>query len=89
MRESLAIGVGMIPRAEVALIMATLGLQAGIIDARIFAMTVALVFVSNILTPLLLKLSFRWADHGGLSSDQAEQGWEVVSETCPVDSLAP
>lgn len=88
-RESLAIGVGMIPRAEVALIMATLGLQAGIIDARIFAMTVALVFVSNILTPILLKLSFRWADRGGLPSDLAQRILEVGSETCPVDSLAP
>ncbi len=79
-RESLAVGVGMIPRAEVALIMATLGLQAGIIDAGIFAMTVTLVFVSNILTPILLKLSFRWADRGLPLA-------EATTETCSPDAL--
>jgi Na+:H+ antiporter len=59
-RESIAIGTGMIPRAEVALIMATLGLHAHVIDSKIFAMTVAMVFVTNILTPILLRLAFRW-----------------------------
>ncbi|MDI7251073.1 MAG: cation:proton antiporter, partial [Actinomycetota bacterium] len=58
-RSSLAIGVGMIPRAEVALIMATIGLQAGAIGNKVFAMTVLMVFVTNLLTPLLLKLAFR------------------------------
>lgn len=57
-RESLAIGVGMIPRAEVALIMASLGLHAGIINSSVFTMTVVTVFVTNILTPILLRLAF-------------------------------
>lgn len=64
-RKSIAIGVGMIPRAEVALIMATIGLEAGAIDDRIFVMTILLVFVTNLLTPILLKLAFRWADEKG------------------------
>jgi Na+:H+ antiporter len=59
-KESVAIGVGMIPRAEVALIMATLGLHSGIIDSTIFSMTVVTVFVTNILTPILLRLAFGW-----------------------------
>lgn len=66
-RRSLAIGVGMIPRAEVALIMATVGLHAGIINDQVFAMTILMVFVTNLLTPLLLKLSFSWADGEGFS----------------------
>jgi len=61
-RRSLTIGVGMIPRAEVALIMATIGLQAGAIGDEIFVMTILMVFVTNLLTPILLKLSFRWAE---------------------------
>jgi Kef-type K+ transport system membrane component KefB len=58
-RQSLAIGVGMIPRAEVALIMATVGLNAGAIDNRIFIMTVTMVFVTNIVTPIFLKMAFK------------------------------
>lgn len=65
-RDSLAIGVAMIPRAEVALVMAALGLQANIIDASVFAMTVVLILVSCITAPLLLKLSFQWADKSPL-----------------------
>jgi Kef-type K+ transport system membrane component KefB len=61
-RKSLAIGVGMIPRAEVALIMATVGLQAGAIDDRIFVITILMVFVTNLLTPILLKFAFKWSD---------------------------
>ena len=63
-KKSIAIGVGMIPRAEVALIMATMGLGAGVIDQRVFVMTVSMVFLTNILTPVLLKFSFKQADKG-------------------------
>jgi len=78
-RRSLAIGVGMIPRAEVALIMATIGLQAGAIDDSIFVMTIIMVFVTNLLTPILLNMSFRWADkkapkEGAEESPQAATG---------------
>ncbi len=86
-RESLAVGVGMIPRAEVALIIATLGLEAGIIETRIFAMTVTLVFVSNILTPLLLKLSFRRVDGG--RDDSIEEPAPTVLAGLAEDSLVP
>jgi Kef-type K+ transport system membrane component KefB len=70
-RRSLAIGVGMIPRAEVALIMATIGLQTGVIGDEIFVMTILMVFVTNLLTPILLKLAFRWAE--GKTDEQCEE----------------
>ena len=76
-RRSLAIGVGMIPRAEVALIMATVGLEAGAINDKIFVMTILMVFVTNLLTPILLKLSFRWADRK--AEPQCEEELETVA----------
>ena len=73
-RRSLTIGVGMIPRAEVALIMATIGLQAGAIGDEIFVMTILMVFVTNLLTPILLKLSFRWAEKKEAGKCEEEAG---------------
>jgi len=70
-RRSLAIGVGMVPRAEVALIMAAIGLQAGAISDSIFVMTIVMVFVTNLLTPIILKISFKWADKESEKEDEA------------------
>lgn len=54
--ESINIGISMVPRAEVALIIATLGLNTGMIGIDIFAGIILLVVGSTIITPLLLKI---------------------------------
>lgn len=56
-REALQIGISMIPRAEVALIMANIGLKAEFIGKDIFTGIILLVIGSSIATPLLLKLT--------------------------------
>lgn len=56
-KESLAIGIGMVSRGEVALIVAQKGNEAGIIDAVLFPPIVVVVIVTTIITPILLKLS--------------------------------
>lgn len=55
---ALRVGVGMIPRGEVALILASAGLRVGAVGSQLFSMTVATVFLTSLLTPLLLKLVF-------------------------------
>lgn len=57
--DSLRIGIGMMPRGEVALVIASLGLSTQMITMREFNSTVLLVMFSAALTPLLLKLTFR------------------------------
>lgn len=57
-KQSMQIGVGMIARAEVALIVATQGLNRGIIGNETFTSVVLLVVVSTIVTPPLLKYLF-------------------------------
>lgn len=57
-RQSLQIGFGMIPRAEVALVIAALALRNAIIDQEMFSSVVLLVIATTVMTPLLLKLSF-------------------------------
>jgi Kef-type K+ transport system membrane component KefB len=50
-----AIGVGMIPRGEVGLIFAQIGLVSGVIDAPLYAAVVGMVVVTTFLAPPLLK----------------------------------
>ena len=53
--EALEIGVGMSPRGEVILIIATAALDLGVFDDRIFAMIVITVLISAILAPIVLR----------------------------------
>ncbi len=50
-----AIGCGMIPRGEVGLIFAQIGLTAGIVEPPLYAAVVATVIVTTFLAPPLLK----------------------------------
>ncbi|MBN2898202.1 MAG: cation:proton antiporter [Clostridia bacterium] len=57
-KEALQIGFGMIPRAEVAIIIANLGLKMGVINHHVMASTILMVLVTTLITPSLLKWSF-------------------------------
>ncbi|MBO8175176.1 MAG: cation:proton antiporter [Thermococcus sp.] len=57
-KEALRVGVGMIPRMEVALIMANVALTEGVFDQGIFSIPVTMVIVTTIITPPLLKWAF-------------------------------
>lgn len=54
-RGAAAIGVGMIPRAEVALIVAGIGLTSGLVTHDIFSIAVLMAFITTMLTPPLLQ----------------------------------
>jgi len=57
-RESLIVGVGMIPRGEVGLIAASIGWAAGIVTRGIYVQVVVIVLVSTLITPGLLRFAF-------------------------------
>src|SRR5210317_816542 len=57
-RGSLRIGLGMLPRGEVALIVAGIGLASGIIDQGIFGVSIMMTVVTTMLAPPLLVKSF-------------------------------
>jgi Kef-type K+ transport system membrane component KefB len=52
------IGVGMIPRGEVGLIFAQMGLTAGIFDAGMFGAVTLMVMVTTFIAPPVLKILF-------------------------------
>ena len=56
--RSFRIGSGMIPRGEVALIVANMALDKGLINSDILSATILMVIFSAILTPFLLKFGF-------------------------------
>jgi Kef-type K+ transport system membrane component KefB len=57
-REALAVGVGMIPRGEVGLITASLGLAAGLVTRQVYTQAVALVLLTTLITPAILRYAF-------------------------------
>jgi Kef-type K+ transport system membrane component KefB len=56
--DKLLIGLGMLPRGEVGLIFATLGLQTGVLGDDLYAALLLVVLVTTLATPTLLKLRY-------------------------------
>lgn len=57
--EALRVGVGMVSRGEVALIIATIGLDRRVIGPEVFSVTVLMTLATTLLTPVLLRWTFR------------------------------
>jgi len=56
-REALAVGCGMVPRGEVALVITVLGHESGVIGDQAFAAGIAVTLVTTLVAPLLLRVS--------------------------------
>lgn len=61
-RQALVVGVGMVPRGEVGLIVASIGLTAGAVDEKEFAIVIFMVVATTIIAPLSLRPLIAWAD---------------------------
>jgi len=62
--RKMVIGVGMVPRGEVGLIFAQMGLASGIFDSGLFSATTLMVMITTFLAPPLLRLLFPPAPPG-------------------------
>ncbi|MGL5867917.1 cation:proton antiporter [Clostridium chrysemydis] len=58
-KESLQVGVGMVSRGEVALIVANKGMAVGLMNPYFLAPIVIVVVFTTVVTPILLKLTFK------------------------------
>ena len=58
-RGALIVGVGMIPRGEVGVVIASLGLAAGVFSPRTYALVVAMSLLTSIITPPVLAILLR------------------------------
>lgn len=73
-QESLRVGVGMISRGEVGIIIALVGLNAGIIDSEVFSIMILMVLVTTLVTPLWLKGVFKGHSGDGSTDDGGDDG---------------
>ncbi len=58
-KDSLRVGVGMMARAEVALICATKGMNSGLVDSGLSVFIVIMIIISSFVTPLILKATYK------------------------------
>jgi Kef-type K+ transport system membrane component KefB len=61
-KEALQVGIGMVPRAEVAIIIANLGVAMDVISKQQLAAVIMMVLITTLITPSLLKWSFSRAE---------------------------
>src|SRR5258705_533198 len=55
----LKIGLGMVPRGEVGMVVAQIGLGMAVISSQIYSVVVFMAVATTLITPLLLKIAFR------------------------------
>ena len=54
--DKLLIGIGMIPRGEVGLIFASIGLSKGVLDDELYGALLLMILITTLITPPLLRL---------------------------------
>lgn len=57
--DMLRVGVGMIPRGEVGMVVAQIGLTLGVVERSVYAIVVFMAIVTTLIAPPLLKYAYR------------------------------
>lgn len=73
-RDALRIGVGMVPRGEVGMVVAQLGLSLGVVSQSLYAITVLMAVGTTVLAPPLLTWAFRGAETRATEVDMPNIG---------------
>ncbi|MDR2419439.1 MAG: cation:proton antiporter [Treponema sp.] len=83
-KGALRIGTGMVPRGEVALIIAGIGLSSGVLDSRLFGVIILMTFITTIAAPPLLSIFLKWSGVGtrkpAKDNDAATATWDFSSD---------
>ncbi|MBI5089972.1 MAG: cation:proton antiporter, partial [Actinobacteria bacterium] len=79
--DRLLIGIGMIPRGEVGLIFASIGLSNGVLDTDLYGALLVMILVTTVITPPLLRLRIGAGGAAAVEEDaragapEPEGGW--------------
>jgi Kef-type K+ transport system membrane component KefB len=68
------VGWGMVPRGEVGIVVAGLGLSAGAIDSEIYSVVVGMAIITTLIVPPLLPWLVRRAEAGAVAPDGRRGG---------------
>ncbi len=89
--DRLLVGLGMIPRGEVGLIFAALGLSGGILDPRQHAALILVVLLTTVVTPPLLRARtdrIRRAAAAAVSPIEPPGGWlEITHDAVELSAI--
>jgi Kef-type K+ transport system membrane component KefB len=61
MKDAIRIGTGMVPRGEVGMVVAQIGMTAGVVSEKTYAVVVFMAVMTTIVAPPMLKAAFRGA----------------------------
>ncbi len=70
-RDSFRVGIGMMVRAEVVLICTEKGVASGLVDPAIYPFVIVIILLSSILTPILMKRSYKKEEQKLMSGPDA------------------
>ena len=83
-KGALRIGMGMAPRGELVLIMASVGLASGVLSEQIFAVAVFMTLVTTLVAPSFMSLAFKIEGSGTRKPSRDEEftaiTWEFSSQ---------
>lgn len=77
--RGMRVGIGMISRGEVGLIVAGVGLSAGVLTSSVYSTIVLMVAATTIITPIWLKMDYR-RDIQGNKSDENTSRYDPSEE---------
>jgi len=84
LRGAVRIGTGMVPRGEVALIIAGIGMSMGILSPELFGVVILMTFVTTLASPPLLSLALNIPGAGTRkqvkNEDSAQAVWKFHSD---------
>lgn len=77
--DRLLVGIGMVPRGEVGLIFATLGIASGVLDARTHAALVLVVLITTVVTPPALRWRLKHRPQPGSQPGESRSDGEYLT----------
>nr|WP_223292846.1 cation:proton antiporter [Breznakiella homolactica] len=83
-KGAMRIGTGMVPRGEVALIIAGIGLAAGVLDNQLFGVVILMTLITTLVAPPLLSVTLKIPGSGTRKpvkdDDTSTMVWEFPSD---------
>jgi Kef-type K+ transport system membrane component KefB len=59
--DMLRVGTGMVPRGEVGMVVAQIGLALHVVEKSVYGVVVIMAVATTIIAPPLLNLAYRWS----------------------------
>ena len=83
--DKLLIGIAMMPRGEVGLILASIGLSKGVLDDELYGALLLMVLVTTLITPPLIRLKL--AKRDDLATPTSVEVWTSVDTSHLIEEL--